>query len=77
MSAFSDPLLDPGFHFFRYPRYSAGAKLNPLGELAGAFQSRDVREAVGDAVGRLEFLLRYELPVHRKSLCERGIAMPG
>ena len=77
MSAVSDSLLDPGFHFFGYPRHSAGSKRYPFGELALAFESRDVARMIGDAIDRLEFLLRYELPCHRKSLVERDIAMPG
>ena len=77
MSAVGDSLLDPGFHFFRDPRHSTGAKLYPLRELAGDFEPRDVREAVGDAENRFEFLLRYELPCHCMSLVERDVATPG
>jgi len=55
--AVADSLFDPGFHFFRDPRHSTGTKLYPLGEFAGDFEPRDVRETVGDTVDRFEFLL--------------------
>lgn len=54
----ADSLLDPGFHFLRDPRHPTGTELNPLGELAGDFEPRNVRGAVGYTVDRLEFLLR-------------------
>ena len=76
MSAVGDPLLDPGFHFFNDPRYSTGSEPYPLGELAGGFKSRDVREAVGDAEERFEFLLRYELPCHCMSLVKGTLQRP-
>jgi len=47
-----------------------------LGELAGDFESRDVRKTVWDAVNRFEFLLRYELPCHRKSLVKGSLQAP-
>ena len=77
MSAVGDPLLDPGFHFLRDPRHPASAQRYPLGKLAGGFKASDVREAVGNAVNRFEFLLRNELPCHCKSLVERDVATPG
>jgi hypothetical protein len=55
--AVADSLFDPSFHFFRDPRYSTSTKLYPLGELAGDFEARNVRWAVGDTVDRLELLL--------------------
>jgi hypothetical protein len=36
-----------------------------------------VSEAVGNAIERFKFLLRYQLPCHRKSLVERDVATPG
>ena len=57
MSAVRDPLLDPGFHFIDDPGDPTGAEPHPWRELAGGFKSRDVREAVGDAENRFEFLL--------------------
>ena len=77
MSAVGDPRLDPGFHFFDHPRHSASSEPYPFRELAGGFESRDVREAVRDAENRFEFLLRYELPCHCMSLVERDVATPG
>jgi hypothetical protein len=35
-----------------------------------------VREAVGDAENRFEFLLRYELPCHCKSLVKGTLQRP-
>ena len=40
-----DALVYPGLHLFRQPRDPAGAEPYPLGELAGGFEPRDVREA--------------------------------
>ena len=77
MSAVGDSLLDPAFHLFGDPGDPASSELYPLRELAGGFESRDVRKTVWDAVDRFEFLLRYELPCHRKSLVERDVATPG
>lgn len=77
LSAVSDPLLDPSLYLLRQPRHSASSKLHPFRELAGSFEARDVSEAVGDTIDRFEFLLRYELPLHHKSLFERDVATPG
>ena len=77
MSAVSDSLFDPTLHFFCDPRYSARTELYPRRELPSRFKSRDVREAVRNAINRFEILLRYQLPCHRKSLVERDVATPG
>lgn len=77
MSAVGDPLLDPGVYFFSHPRDATSSEPYPFGELAGGFEPRDVREAVGDAEGRFEFLLRYELPCHCMSLVKGTLQRPG
>ena len=77
LSAVSDPLLDPAFHLFCYPRYSASSKPHPWRELAGGFESRDVSETVWNAIDRFELLLRYQLPCHRKSLVKGTLQRPG
>ena len=74
--AVADSHFDPRFHFFRHPRYSTGTKLYPFGEFTGGFEARDVRGAVGDTVDRFEFLLRYELPCHCKSLMKGTLQRP-
>jgi len=76
LSAVGDPLFDPGLYFFGYPRDPTSAKRYPLGELASRFEPRDVRETVGDAIDRFEFLLRYQLPCHRKSLVKGTLQRP-
>lgn len=68
MSAVSGSLLDPMLYLVGHPRHPASSKRYPLGELAASFEPRNVSEAVGNAIDRFEFLLRYELPLHHKSL---------
>ena len=50
MSAVGDSLLDPCFHFFGYPRHSAGTKRYPFREPAFAFKSRNVARMIWDAI---------------------------
>ncbi len=76
LSAVSDSLLDPVFHLFSYPRHPASSEPYPGRELAGGFESRDVSETVWDTVNRFEFLLRYQLPCHRKSLVKGTLQRP-
>ena len=76
MIAFRDPLLDPGFYFLGNPRNSASSEPHPRRELAGGFEPRDVRKAVGYTVNRLEFLLTYELRSHCKSLVRGALQRP-
>ena len=76
LSAVGDSLLDPGFYFLGHPRNPASSEPYPLGELAGYFEPRDVRKAVGHSVNRFEFLLGNELPYHRKSLVKGSLQAP-
>ena len=76
MSAVSDPLLDPLVHLFGYPSDPASSEPYPLREVAGDFEPRDVSERVRDAINRFEFLLRYQLPCHRKSLVKGTLQRP-
>lgn len=68
--ALGDPLVDPCTHFLVTPRDPALTKLNPLGELPGLFEPRDVLEAVRDSE-RLELLFRNQQSVdlHRNTPC--------
>ena len=77
MSAVSDSLLDPVLYLIGHPRDAASPKLYPFGESASGFEPRDMSETVRDTIDRFEFLLRYELPLHHKSLVERDVATPG
>src|SRR5665213_527587 len=76
LSAVRNSRLDPLFHFFCYPRDPASAKRYPFGECTRAFEPRDVSRTVGDAIDRFEFLLRYELPCHRKALVKGSLQAP-
>lgn len=76
MISASDSHVDPLLHFFRHPCDPTGSELYPLGELAGGFETRDVRGAVGDAVSRPELLLGHELPFHCTSLVKGTLQRP-
>lgn len=76
LSAVRNSHLDPSLHFLCYPRDPASAKRYPFGECARAFEPRDVSRTVGDAIDRFEFLLRYQLPCHRKSLVKGTLQRP-
>ena len=76
LSAVSDSLLDPDFHLFSYPRHPASSEPYPGRELAGGFESRDVSKTVWNTINRFEFLLRYQLPCHRKSLVKGTLQRP-
>jgi hypothetical protein len=58
------PFLD----LVRVPRHSAGSKPYPLRELAGGLQPGYVRETIRNSIDCFQFLPRYELPCHCKSL---------
>src|SRR5450759_961073 len=76
LSAVRNSQFDPFFHFFCYPRDPASAKRYPFGECTRAFEPRDVSRTVGDAIDRFEFLLRYQLPCHRKSFVKGTLQRP-
>ena len=67
-----DSLLKPIQHFILNPSHSVGAKLYPLGELAGCFQPCDVLWRVQDELLQLPF---RQNP-HREDSQIESIAMP-
>jgi hypothetical protein len=73
----SNALLDPGFYLVGQPGDAALPELNPGRKSAGTFQSPDVNEAVGDAIDRFQFALRYELEGHHNVPSKRSVATPG
>src|SRR6266700_6059769 len=58
------PLLD----LVRVPCHSASPESYPLRKFLGGLQSGDVCETIRNAIDSFQFLLRYELPCHCKSL---------
>ena len=54
---YGDSLRYPRLDLFGQPRDAALAELDPFGKSAGVFQSRDVHEAVRDAIDGLQLFL--------------------
>ena len=64
-AAYRNPFVYPVLHFFRKPRHPAGPEPHPLGELAGSFKTRNMREAVRNSIDRFQLFLADQFLCHR------------
>jgi hypothetical protein len=63
--ALSDSFVYPVLHLPRNPGDPAGPEPYPLGELAGSFKARDMRETVRNTIDGFQFLLAHQFLCHR------------